>query len=49
MSVARDANKGSNILCMLADTAERYMSSILFEQIDPEMNEEEIKILDSVK
>ena len=49
MSVARKANKGSNILCMLADTAERYMSSILFEQIDPEMDEEEIKISDSVK
>ena len=49
MSVARNANKGSNILCMLADTAERYMSSVLFEQIDAEMDEEEIKILDSVK
>ena len=49
MSVARKANKGCNILCMLADTAERYMSSILFEQIDAEMDEEEIKILDSVK
>ena len=49
ISVARKANKGSNILCMLADTAERYMSSILFEQIDPEMDEEEIKISDSVK
>ena len=49
MSIASKANKGSNILCMLADTAERYMSSILFEQINPEMDDEEIKILDSVK
>ena len=49
MNVARNANKGSNILCMLADTAERYMSSVLFEQIDAEMDDEEIKILDSVK
>ena len=40
--------EGSNILCMLPDTAERYMSSVLFDSIEPEMNEEEKKLLNSV-
>ena len=46
--VAEKAEEGSNILCMLPDTAERYMSSILFDSIEPEMNEEEKKLLNSV-
>jgi hypothetical protein len=32
---------------MLADTAERYLSSLLFEDIDAEMNDEELSLLDS--
>ena len=34
MEVANRAPKGSKILCMLADTAERYLSSLLFEDIE---------------
>jgi cysteine synthase A len=47
MEVANKAPKGSTILCMLADTAERYLSSLLFEDISPNMDSEEIKILNS--
>jgi cysteine synthase A len=47
MEVANKAPKGSTILCMLADTAERYLSSLLFENIEPDMNDEELKILNS--
>ena len=46
--VAKKAKEGSNILCMLPDTTERYMSSVLFDSIEPEMNEEEKKLLNSV-
>ena len=48
VEVAKKAPKGSNILCMLPDTAERYMSSVLFDSIEPEMNEEEQKLYNSV-
>ena len=48
VEVAKKAKKDSNILCMLPDTAERYMSSILFDSIDPEMNKEELKLLESI-
>ena len=47
MEVANKAPRGSTILCMLADTAERYLSSVLFGEISPDMNSEEIKILNS--
>ncbi len=47
MEVANKAPKGSTILCMLADTAERYLSSLLFEDILPDMNNEELEILNS--
>ena len=33
---------------MLPDTAERYMSSILFDDIEEEMNDDELSIYDSV-
>ena len=48
VEVAKKAKKDSNILCMLPDTAERYMSSILFDSIDPEMNKEELNLLESI-
>ena len=48
VEVAKKAPKGSNILCMLPDAAERYMSSVLFDSIEPEMNEEEQKLYNSV-
>ena len=43
--VAQKAKPGSIILCMLADTAERYLSSLLFDDIEEEMSEEELEIL----
>ena len=46
--IAQKSKKGTNILCMLADTAERYMSSVLFDDIKSDMNEEEQSILDSM-
>ena len=48
MKIAEDAPDGSNILCMLADTAERYLTSPLFNEIDSEMNKEEKDILNSI-
>lgn len=47
LAVCKDAEKGSTILCMLPDTGERYLSTPLFADILPEMNDEERKILQS--
>jgi cysteine synthase A len=44
MEVARNAEKGANILCMLPDTGERYLSTPLFEDIPEDMNAEEMEI-----
>ena len=44
LQVAHRAEPGSNIVCMLPDTAERYMSTPLFEGIDEDMNDDEIAI-----
>ena len=41
LQVANEAEKGATILCMLPDTGERYLSTPLFADIIPEMNEEE--------
>ena len=41
LRVAEKAPEGSNILCMLPDTGERYLSTPLFEGIREEMTEEE--------
>ena len=46
--VAKKAKKVSKILCMLPDTAERYMSSILFDDIESEMTIEELDLLNSI-
>lgn len=48
VEIAKKAPKGSNILCMLPDSAERYMSSILFDHIEEEMNTDETSIYNSV-
>lgn len=45
--VAREAPQGSTILCMLPDTAERYLSTPLFADIAPEMNDEEMAVMRS--
>jgi cysteine synthase A len=47
MKLAETAPKGSNIICMLADTGERYLSTPLFEHIDEDMNDAEIEISES--
>ena len=44
MAVAEKAEPGSNILCMLPDTGERYMSTPLFEGIPADMTAEEEEI-----
>ena len=41
LEMAEDAAPGANILAMLPDTAERYMTSPLFGDIEEDMNEEE--------
>ena len=47
LRVAADAPKGANILCMLPDTGERYLSTPLFADIPADMTEEEKAILHS--
>jgi cysteine synthase len=42
--VAGEAPQGSNIVCMLPDTGERYMSTPLFEGIDFDMNDAELEL-----
>ncbi len=44
IDIAKKAPSGSVILCMLPDTAERYLSSPLFENIESEMDPNEIEI-----
>ena len=44
LAVAEKAMPGSNILCMLPDTGERYLSTPLFEGIMEDMDEEEVEI-----
>jgi len=44
LQVAKTAADGSNILCMLPDTGERYLSTTLFEGVSTEMTEEEFAI-----
>jgi cysteine synthase A len=44
LRVAAGAEKGANILCMLPDTGERYLSTPLFADVPADMTEEELKI-----
>ncbi len=48
LQVAAQAERGANILCMLPDTGERYLSTPLFADVPAEMNEEEQAIARSV-
>jgi len=41
IAVAEKAEPGANILCMLPDTGERYLSTPLFEDIPVDMNDDE--------
>jgi cysteine synthase A len=44
LTVARRSPPGTNIVCMLPDTGERYLSTPLFEHIGEEMTEEELAL-----
>ncbi|TLU64563.1 cysteine synthase A [Thalassotalea litorea] len=44
LNLAKLVAKGSNILCMLPDTGERYLSTQLFADVNADMNEEEVAI-----
>ena len=44
IAVAEKAEPGSNILCMLPDTGERYLSTPLFEDIPADMSDDEQNI-----
>jgi cysteine synthase A len=48
LEVAKTAAPGSTILAMLPDTGERYLSTPLFADVGPDMNEEEAAILADV-
>lgn len=47
LEIARRSPAGTNIVCMLPDTGERYMSTPLFEDIGEEMNADEIVLSQS--
>jgi len=47
LAIAKDAPKGANILAMLPDTGERYLSTPLFADVPADMTEEEAAILKS--
>jgi len=47
LEVAKTAPKGSNILAMLPDTGERYLSTPLFANTPAEMTPEEVEIMKS--
>lgn len=47
LQIAQEATKGANILCMLPDTGERYLSTPLFADIPVDMTEEEVSIFNS--
>ena len=44
LRVCTEAPEGANILCMLPDTGERYLSTPLFADVQVDMTEDELKI-----
>jgi cysteine synthase A len=44
LRICAEAPKGANILCMLPDTGERYLSTPLFANVPADMTEEELAI-----
>lgn len=44
LEVAKRSPKGTNIICMLPDTGERYLSTPLFDGITTEMSDEELAL-----
>jgi cysteine synthase A len=49
LDVARRCPVGANIVCMLPDTGERYLSTPLFEHVSEDMNDEELALSRSTK
>jgi len=47
LEIAQRSAPGTNIVCMLPDTGERYMSTPLFDGIDADMTADEIALSDS--
>jgi cysteine synthase len=47
LEVAKGADKGSTILCMLPDTGERYLTTPLFADIPADMTPDEVAVLRS--
>ncbi len=47
LEIAKQAEPGSTILCMLPDTGERYLSTPLFGDIGADMNDDELSISNS--
>lgn len=47
LKVAETAPDGSNILCMLPDTGERYLSTPLFDGVEADMDAEEVALSQS--
>jgi len=47
LEVCKTAPAGSNVLCMLPDTGERYLSTPLFENISADMSDDEIALSQS--
>jgi cysteine synthase A len=47
IDVCKDLADGANVLCMLPDTGERYLSTPLFADVPAEMTEEEIELSQS--
>ncbi len=47
LEVAKQAEPGSTILCMLPDTGERYLSTPLFGDVGADMNDDELSISNS--
>jgi len=47
LTIAETAPEGSNILCMLPDTGERYLSTALFDDVNAEMSDDEIEVSQS--
>jgi cysteine synthase len=44
LQICKEAPDGANVLCMLPDTGERYLSTPLFAQISVDMTDEELQI-----
>jgi cysteine synthase A len=47
VEVAKSAHKGANVLAILPDTGERYLSTPLFANVPAEMTPEELEIVKS--